>query len=639
MVTGILPTPSASSNSSPRRPRREPHLALPCSRWVAEIRGGKEAKSATAPGVGAKVSAVIASALVGHEEPEILVPDERDASPLAPPPKSYAAYMDKRRNAHLGSLLFNVPLTDHGHRASMTNYSMRSSVQSSSVCSDADSCGLERGLPEVVAKVKELMEDFVEDDENSERFYREEKYAEALLSVPGIREVAEKHGLHEGDVLLEVTRLFAECDANLSGCIPQHEVTTIFRRMGHAVPSRNVFNLIEKVLQEKFGIIRQHIELDFSDVLEIVGAQVAHAENLLKGAYEKFRGLERPVKVTEVGKALETLNLHPRSEQLRRIAGELHILSKDQSSVEFTKADQLFKLTTQSRELEKQRALHRAGYSHEQVAFFMDAFEKVAGDIQGELDKVGLFEVLEMIRAMPDEPEEVRDLEELMKLADINDNGLWSFDECLHLVRRFHDKEEYNQTLLENAAAKEAELSREELGSLKALFLMLVDEVGVGEFTYYALTKALRLLVETSITVEQNASLQQVFREHAKPSKAYKDATADWAQKEKKRLESGEPRVIEALQLPMPGFILIIGRLWHDDLLGTERRGSDEFSSSHASSSSSKHRKRGQSIQRKSVFMRLQQIVPPHMRKHGHGHHHHHEQHHHHNQHGPPKED
>jgi len=515
------------------------------------VRGGKaEARRVS---VAANVSAVLAtvSQAAAVEEQGVEAPKFSQTLP------------GRRRNALLGALCFTSPLANaHGAPAIV---SQRSSVLSSAASSGDDSLSPERGLPDVVAGVKESVEAFLENgevDEASERSFREAKYAKALLSFPGIEELSAKVGLYEDMLLQDVARLFAEYDVGLGGFIPQHDTTTIFRRLGREVDCKDVFELIERLFADKFGIMRRD-DLDFLDIVEIVGHQAQRDHETLRNAYEKLRGFERSLRLGEVAKTLEPLHLHPRLEQLKRIASDLRILGKGEQEVELTQAELLLKIGEQCRELEKQRVSERAGFSHEQVMYFKDAFEKVAESPGGEVDQEGLCEVLAMIKALPEDAEGMLDLEELMKHADTNDNGLWSFDECLHLLRRFYDKEEYAAVVEEHKAAEEAGLSREDHRSLRGLYhKMLQDD---EEFTYYLLTKAIRFLLETSITVEQNAVLQGVFRSYAKPSKA---------QHESIKRHSGQELLsqLEAFQLSLPGFLRVIGRLWHDDLLGSSDR-------------------------------------------------------------------
>jgi len=480
------------------------------------------------------------------------------------PHVSYGASLPGRRNART-----SLPQVPEGLRRQSTlrRRSSRQSAESSrtarfsSMCSSdtLESTAFERGLPDVLEQVRAAIAEVAQDgDSNTLRMVREARYAEALASHPGLEDTALRPSDEEGadardSLVKEVAGVFAEFDASLTGFIPPHEVRTVLMHLGRQVSSKNLYELLDVVHEGKDGIMRNY-DLDFLDVVDVVGHQVALDQATLRRGILQFRGLERPPELREVASVLEGVGLHPRLEQLRKLATELKLVSRINGTVEFTHAAQLFRMAECCRMIEKQRFKHRAGFSHDQVCVFQAAFEQVAGSPEGELDKEGLFLVLEEIHAMPENQEDVQDLEELLVHADRDGNGKYSFEECLHLVRRFHDKEDFNTFVCEIDAAQEVGLNQEELQNLRSLYTTLSEEdVRLQEFSYFALTKAVRMILGISITMEKNAALQAVFREHATPSKA--------PRKRQPPSPRVDPSGIESLQLPFPGFLRVMGRL------------------------------------------------------------------------------
>merc|ERR1712151_725781 len=143
------------------------------------------------------------------------------------------------------------------------------------------------------------------------------------------------------------------------------------------------------------------------------------------------------------------------------------------------------------------------------------------------------------------------------RCADRDVNGTFSFSECLHLIRRFMDRREAQALERANEAANEAGLAPEDVDGLHKVYTSLLEEEAEhgGDFNYYTLIKAMQLFGAT-LTMEQNALLERIFRQHAKPSRLR-------GSRRRKDLMG-----MQTLQLPFPQFLTVVGELWRQDFAG-----------------------------------------------------------------------
>jgi len=449
--------------------------------------------------------------------------------------------LHSRRYARMGRL---TPI----HTSHLSN---RQSFGDSGGDSEADG---KRSISKVIAGVRTVAESGGPGTCQT-RLAKEATYTELLVQSPQVQEYAAQKAVGL-ECLKELATVFAELDGSLEGIVPAYTVRTLLRRLGRDVQARAAFELVERALELRPpGAERQG--LDFYDVINVVAHQAGLELEALRRAFE-LRSSDRPLEFREVAKVLEAVGVHPRLEQLRRIALDLQLTGSGELNIALSDVGQLVRIAERCYELEKQRAHERAGFSHDQVCYFQDAFERVAKSARvSELCKADLLRVLELVGVAPASAEERQNLEEMIQLADRDENGTFSFEECLHLLRRYLDETEFAAVLHEVDAAEEAGLSREELTGLRQVYKGLAEETsGTREFSYAALTQAIQLL-GASITMEQNAALERIFRESAEVSKA---ATSKQRQM--------VPISTEALQLPFPQFLKVIGRLWREDFAG-----------------------------------------------------------------------
>jgi len=603
-VTGterVSTTQSASycRGAPMRRSRRDPHLT--CKRWTARVVGQEVIVRRRRPAPCLQLAYAMARAQTPPKERGFdsnnTAQESREASPepcevqglsgdqqadLPPregtrsPAESASAISD----SEVTQLLTAAEMGSRRHSRWSVFSSAMSSRRTSMMeesnrrlsCPSASS--RIRGLPDVIAAVQAAMEN-CSLSAREKRESRETAYAQMLALHPSVSGQAASSEVTVGE-LRELTTLFAEFDGTLRGFLNVSALRSLLRRVGHIFQARDLVDLISQ------HWARQQIKsdtLDMVDILEIYGIMQAQIKTDIKVlVLETPPGPLDPPLLLSAMKGM-SLNLTVSLEQLRRVISELGFVtnqnmrrsSKTKSTIDESEVAmmqsrsepnassaascteaQMTALVDRLRESEKMRAQERAGFTQDETIYFQKAYDRTSGDLGvSELLPKDLLDVLAELGIVASAESERDHLEDVMRSVDRDDNGAFSFNECLHLVRRFFDEAEVQAVLGEKAAAEDAGLPEEEVQGLREVFEMLKEEeADQQEFNYPALTKAVRLFGGT-LSVVQSNELEKIYQRYAVPSK-----TCVKRKREK------------VFQLEFPSFLRIVGELWSSDFAG-----------------------------------------------------------------------
>eukprot|EP00929_Paragymnodinium_shiwhaense_P072239 TRINITY_DN36660_c0_g1_i1.p1 TRINITY_DN36660_c0_g1~~TRINITY_DN36660_c0_g1_i1.p1 ORF type:complete len:816 (-),score=212.92 TRINITY_DN36660_c0_g1_i1:217-2664(-) len=433
---------------------------------------------------------------------------------------------------------------------------------------ESSSCGSElikqealehRGLPEVLTEVREIRE-----MRQARRQSKELIYAELLPQSDVVKRIAEYADVTLEDVAALAT-LFAEFDGTLSGFIHSHTLLALLRRYGRYT-SANEFRTVLERFGEKFesdsdsedsdsdeeeekdkGESTKNKGMDFLDVLEQVGFLSAADMGALRFAYAKWCDRHarktRPTEMSEIAGILGMVGTCPPLVQLRRTLEEVgveHVMVENNRLFVFSDEEQLYELWNQCRQLLQIASHESAGFSHEEVVYFRDAYDKArrwsAETMNGkrktggkqrvaeELDPLGLTMLLSELGLRPKNDDENDFLHRLVACADRDGNGTYSFWECLHLVRKFMDTRDIVNVVTEYEAALESGLTPKEVEAMRELYVILVDDSGERGLTYSGFTKAVQT-IGINITMESNTRLQTIFQKHLEEPDKEHDAS------------------------------------------------------------------------------------------------------------------
>ncbi|CAE7662980.1 WDR27 [Symbiodinium pilosum] len=395
---------------------------------------------------------------------------------------------------------------------------------------------------------------------------RQACYAEALLKISDVHDLQNDRlrpggGLEDFEEvdteveklikedIAELAQLFAEFDGGLEGIMQQHDLRSVLRLLGRAMTEdevRNLLNCLESVDDEN-GSGR---DIDFREFVELCDMRL-HTEKLyLRGFYrERFRGASSnsiQPHLRDVADAMEGVKVHVRPEQLERTALELGY-PVWAGYVTLENETQLFVLAQKCRELERQRAWERAGFSLEQVSRFQQLFDSISTKHSGRgIRFEGILYIIHQLGIIPKSRADEADLE-ATAFNGRDRSEILSFLDCLHSARRFLDKKEMDARSKELRAADIAGIPQEELEIFRAFYKQLIAEDTQGnkkDFSYFALCRGVQIMGAT-LTVERNAELEQMFKEHAMSSS-----------------------VSSKLHLPFPKFIVMMGTLFKLDFAG-----------------------------------------------------------------------
>lgn len=414
-----------------------------------------------------------------------------------------------------------------------------------------------RGLPELVREAKEGAAE-CPGNAREKRVRRESLYAEKMFTNHEVLEHA-KHCSVSPEVLRELAGLFAEFDGMMTGFINQYTLRSLLRHLGRSLGTRDLFALLADFRRQGgLGGVNEDV-LDFMDIIDIVGYLATMELECLHYSYIEIGG-PCSVSVRTVAAALEAVDIVPHLEPLRRMAVDLRLIEPGGDNlIKLSSESDFIQLAALCRQRAKRESYERAGFTHDEVAFFRHAFERYARTkaSENELAPPELIKVLDYLNISPSSRTEQDDLNQMIRCADRDVNGTFSFWECLHLVRRFMDKKESVALQHANEAAQEAGLTSQDVDGLHKVYATILDEdtENGGEFNYYALTKAMQLF-GANLTMEQNAVLEGVFRQHAKPTRRGAPR------------RRGDLMGVQTLQLPFPQFLTVVGHLWREDFAG-----------------------------------------------------------------------
>ncbi|CAK9066085.1 unnamed protein product, partial [Durusdinium trenchii] len=288
-------------------------------------------------------------------------------------------------------------------------------------------------------------------------------------------------------------------------------------------------------------------EIGFKEFVELCDMRL-HSEKLYLRAFfrDRFRGASSNCiqpHLRDVAEALQGVKVHVRPEQVERIAMDLGYAVWAEFVTLVHETD-LFVLAQRCRMLEKQRAWERAGFTLQEVSRFQQLFDHFLGSAGRGLRAEELLYIVHQLgmtsRSRSDEADMTatayngKDLSETMSL-----------EECLHSARRFLDKKEMDARSKELRSAVATGIPEDELDYFRAFYKQLIAEDSQGnqrDFTYFALCRGVQIMGAT-LTVERNAELEQMFKEHA----VYSGLSS------------------QMLHLPFPKFIMMIGTLFKLD--------------------------------------------------------------------------
>jgi len=308
--------------------------------------------------------------------------------------------------------------------------------------------------------------------------------------------------------------------------------------MGRSVSARTLGGLLAKLWK---ALPRVHIDvpqsqrilqdIDFVEVIEAFAIMI-HVEkaDLRCFLMEVGNGLIDLYKLGVYLKDME-FGLDATFENLKEAAEEFGVEKRGYSpgktvrgsilAADRDRQEMLYQIVMRCHQHEKQEVHERAGFSREEVGALSRAFDKFS-TFAGELDPEDLLKILDGLGILlSSDKEQQQHLLEVLQATSCGDIDTISFNECLHLVRRFFDEAEVQAVLLETSAQEYAELSSEDVEELRKVYHWFADEEveQQGEFNYFALTKAVRFLGGSALSIAQSAVLDEVFRKYSKPSR------------------------------------------------------------------------------------------------------------------------
>lgn len=569
-VSHVRTTPARAELSRPdgeareKRPyRRDPHLAKELHLWPKKFLKEQEKK--------AEAAAATFCPLEQKAEDLKHLPREntadsgsRRSSPAPPQPSApFAARRGSLRRVSVGDL------SEKLRRASMNSIAM--SEKSESNTGGGDRCAAARQAAE--AAVAEAEQQRLPAAICRQR--RVEAYAEALLREPEIQQLQAERvrggvGMEDLDEvdseleklikedLAELAELFAEFDGTLEGVLQQHDVRSLLRLLGRALTEDDVRTLMRGLdplgdENEMFG------DIGFKEFVELCDMRL-HSEKLYLRAFfrDRFRGASSNCiqpHLRDVAEALQGVKVNVRPEQVERIALDLgHAVWAE--FVTLVHETELFVLAQRCRMMEKQRAWERAGFTLEQVSKVQELFDHFVSKTGRGLRAEELLYIVHQLGMTSRSRSDEADMEATAYNGRDRSETM-SLEECLHAARRFLDKKEMDARSKELRAAAIAGIPHDELDYFRTFYKQLIAEDTQGnkkDFSYFALCRGVQVMGAT-LTVERNAELEQMFKEHA--------------------VSSGSSQL---LHLPFPKFIVMIGSLFKADFanLRTQSARKDE---------------------------------------------------------------
>lgn len=396
----------------------------------------------------------------------------------------------------------------------------------------------QRGLPDAVESAKAAQEQALADgcSQSERRTRRVLAYTEALITSPDMKQREEERADVRSLSFLEsdedaaeletcqlnqeheLAKLFAEHDGGLTGFISRHDLRPMLRRLGRALSAEDVCHMLETLpgWEEMDG------EIDFKELLAILDTR-RHAERVyLQGAFrDKFKGIgDSGIKpeLRDLAKIFEGISIHITAELVRRTAADME-LDIFGNFVAISRETQFFILAARCRNLEKQRANERAGFSLNQVQRFQELFESTIAQRRPGAKLKEFIDIIARLGITVNYLAEKDDLEQAFYSGQDKDTEL-PILECLHAARRFVDKKELDERDRDTDAAKSAGIPDFELIQFRQFYNQLMDEETPGVFSYQALAKAVRIMGAT-LSMETNAELDSRFRHYV--SKATHD--------------------------------------------------------------------------------------------------------------------
>ncbi|CAJ1404114.1 unnamed protein product [Effrenium voratum] len=407
---------------------------------------------------------------------------------------------------------------------------------------------------------------------------RQEVYAEALLMQPEIVELQAGRmrggsGLEEDEVeseveklikedIAELAQLFAEFDGSLEGVIQQHDFRSLLRLLGRTLTEdevRGLLNCLDPLDPDETEV---RGDVGFREFVELCDMRLHSEKQYLRSFYrERFRGASSNCiqpHLRDVTDALQGVKVHARPEQVERTALELGFPVWAEFITLEHETD-LFVLAQRCRMLEKQRAWERAGFTLEQVSRFQQLYDHFVAKTGRGVRSEELLYIVHQLGIVPKGRSDEVDLEATAFNGKDRTEAM-SLEECMHSARRFVDKKDMDARSKELRAADISGIPQEELDCFRAFYRQLIAEDTQGnkkDFTYFALVRGVQIMGAT-LTVERNAELEQMFKEHAVSSV-----------------------ISPFLHLPFPKFIVMIGTLFKLDFAGlrsTAARNEEEAS-------------------------------------------------------------
>jgi hypothetical protein len=277
-------------------------------------------------------------------------------------------------------------------------------------------------------------------------------------------------------------------------------------------------------------------------------------------------------------------------DQLHKAAMELGLGDQRIETITVRSPDSLFKIVQRCRNKEKIRCHERAGFNVDEVFEFQKAFDYFAPPaLGGELHPQDLVSMLSFLGILANQEDNDERFGELAAATECDQREKFSFTECLHAARRLFDEAEVKAVLTERSAQEEADIPLEDVEELRKVYDMYADEEDQCEFNFFALSKAIRLVMGSSFTPAQTKVLDDIYNLHAKPSKTH-------------RMQS------DALCLPFPEFLKVVHELSQNDKfpgLLTQSRETEESQPGQPSPNSARHRR----LSRNSLFFAKGKIV------------------------------
>jgi len=462
-------------------------------------------------------------------------------------------------------------------------------------------------LSRVLPRVRNFIGESEPPDQGARYPEREAFYVGLLTQLHELSKEVENESL-AADQVQDWAALFVELDTELNGWLSPSDVGYFLHRLGRSVPARDMVKLLGGFVGDG-----DRGGLDFLEVVELA-AGLWHSEcELLSMAYDELSNANRQgdASLHKSVDLLHTCGITLPKEQVKLAVEKRELLlTNEGTSVRFQKSKDLFELVGHCRDLERERFLERAGFSFDEVTEMRNTFDEFeAGRISANEQQRVLRDFGAVQWSPVAEPNESSPVGVALLVVENEDAGL-AFLEFIHLARRLIYHDEFSAMEIEQRAFAKSGLREDECAALRKLYDALVQE-GVHEttmthnslaapcgrrrytvaqlaekqdavreeFSYGMLAKSVRFF-GVSLTKDQDAQLQVQFKEHAQPSQKSSRLAATL----------GTPvSDVARLHLGFPGFLLVMGWLWHTDFAGVRtaatRRcaqsgGSEEKSSS-----------------------------------------------------------